>query len=50
MKEIHVESPFLCDYVSSRNGCSKHVRASTPESKPVLKITNCTKNEDDRAM
>ena len=47
---MHVESPFPCGYVTSRNGYCKRIMTSTAESKRVLKITNCTKNEDERTM
>ena len=42
------ESPFPCDYVTSIYGYCKRVMTSTTESKRVLKITNCSKNEDER--
>ena len=42
---MHAESPFPCDYITSRNGYCKRVMTSTAESKRVLKIPNCTKNE-----
>ena len=43
-------SPFLCDYVASRNGCCKCIMTSTVESKRILKMTKCTKNEDEYMM
>ena len=50
MNEMHRESPFLCDYGISRNDYYKRVMISTAESKCALKITNCTKNEDENTM
>ena len=50
INEMHMELPFPCDYVTSRNGYCKCVMTSTNKSKRVLKITNCTKNEDERTM
>ena len=50
MNEMHVESQFSCAYVTSKNGYRKHVMTSTAESKHILKITNCTKNEDECTM
>ena len=37
MNEMHAESPFLCNYVTSRNGYCKRVMTSTAESKRVFK-------------
>ena len=37
MNEMHVELPFPCVYVTSRNGNCKRVKTSTAESKRVLK-------------
>ena len=48
--EMHAETPFLYDYVTSRNSYCKRVMTSTAESKRVLKISNCTKSEDERTM
>ena len=43
INEKHAEPPFLCHYVTSRNGDCRHVITSTAESKCIfLKITNCT--------
>ena len=51
MKEMHAEPPFPCGYITSSNGYCKCVMTSTAESKRgFLKITNCTKNEDERTM
>ena len=50
MNEMHRESPFPRDYVTSRNGYCKCIMTSTAKSKCVLKITNCTKNEDECTM
>ena len=36
MNEMHAESPFPCDYVTSRNGYCKRVITSTAESKRVF--------------
>ena len=47
MYEMHAESRFQCDYLTSRNGFCKCIMASMAESKRVLKISNCTKNEDE---
>ena len=49
-REMSAESQFPRDYVTSRNGNCKHVMTSTAKSKRVLKITNFTKNEDERTM
>ena len=50
MYEMHAESSYLGDYVTSRNGYCKHIMTSMAESKSILKITNCRKNEDEHAM
>ena len=50
MNEIHVELPFPCDYITWRNGYCKCIMTSMAKSKRVLKIINCTKNEDERKM
>ena len=43
MNEMHVEPPFPCHYVTSRNSYCKCIITSMAESKHVfLKITNCT--------
>ena len=47
MNEMHVETPFPCDYITSRNGYCKCIMTSTAEDKHVFKITNYTKNEDE---
>ena len=39
-----------CDYVTSRNSYCKCIMTSTAESKWVLKMINCTKNEDECTM
>ena len=46
MNEMNVEPPIPCDYISSRNGYCKRVITSTAE----IKITNFSKNEDERTM
>ena len=50
MNEMHLESAFPCDYITSRNGYCKRVMTSKAESKRVLKITNCTKYVDLHGM
>ena len=50
MNKMHVEPSLLCDYITSKNGYCKHVMTSTAENYAFLKITKCTKNEDERTM
>ena len=50
MNEMCVKSPFPRDYGTPSNSYCNRVMTSTAESKRVLKITNCTKNKDDRTM
>ena len=51
MNEMHAESPFLCDYLTSRNGFCKREMIKTAESNQVFKkISNYTKNEYVRTM
>ena len=52
MNEIHVEPPFPCDYVTSRNIYCKRVITSTAESKCTFFLNHklYTKNEVESSM